>query len=384
MPLTTDVIVVGAGLCGSIAAYNLAQRGIRVVLIDPRPACPKWFKAEKIEPDQADLFRRFGLMDALLPHCGVIRSVLDSRGSRVLQAVHLEQYGIAYYDIVNTVRRLMPASVDFRLDQAVDAELSDDVQTVRLASGETITGRLLVLASGTGGELAAKLQLSREMIRKGHSVAFGFDIAPAAGRPFAFDSITYYPDSVDSRLGYLTLFRFPDTMRANLFSFRPMVDDWSRAFMKQPKEKLLEYMPQLTRLTGDFEITSKLESARIDLYQYSGSPRAGLIPAADSGQSVCPTTGTGLSKVLTDSWVLCELIPQWLATPGMGAAKTAQWHQDPRKVKSDRKSLAGAEYQRNFSTDTSWRWRLHRQRAYFDMWRSGGAEARMFTRKLTA
>ncbi len=378
------MIVVGAGLCGAISAYHLAQRGIRVVLIDPRPACPKWFKAEKIEPAQADLFRYFGLMDALLPHCAPIKAVLDSRGPRVLQAVHLEQYGIAYYDMVNVVRRMLPSSVDFRLDQAVEAETTDDVQTVKLASGAIVTGRLLVLATGAGGELAAKLKLEREMIRKGHSVAFGFDIAPDPNRRFDFDSLTYYPDSVDSQLGYLTLFRFTTVMRANLFSFRPMLDDWSRAFLKQPKAKLLEMMPQLPRLIGDFEIQSKLESARIDLYRYIGAPRPGLIPAADSGQNVCPTTGTGLTKVLTDCLVLCERIPEWLSTPGMSAAKTAQWHQDPRKVASDRKSLAGAEYQRSFSTDTSWRWRLHRKRAYFDMWRSGGAEARMFTKKLTA
>lgn len=58
-----DVVIVGAGLAGASAATVLARKGVRVMLIDSRQTYPACFKAEKIEPDQAELFRKFGLID---------------------------------------------------------------------------------------------------------------------------------------------------------------------------------------------------------------------------------------------------------------------------------------------------------------------------------
>ena len=53
-----------------------------------------------------------------------------------------------------------------------------------------------------------------------------------------------------------------------------------------------------------------------------GYLQAGLVLLGDAFQSVCPTTGTGLSKVLTDVDVFChDCVPDWLATSGMGIEK---------------------------------------------------------------
>jgi 2-polyprenyl-6-methoxyphenol hydroxylase-like FAD-dependent oxidoreductase len=61
--LLFDVLIVGAGLAGAAAAAVLGRLGLRVALVDPRLVSPPVFKAEKIEPDQADLLRCLGLME---------------------------------------------------------------------------------------------------------------------------------------------------------------------------------------------------------------------------------------------------------------------------------------------------------------------------------
>ena len=68
--LSSEIIIVGAGLAGSTLAAVVGQQGRRVILIDPRSSCPPVFKAEKIDVRQVQLLRKFGLFECLLPHSG--------------------------------------------------------------------------------------------------------------------------------------------------------------------------------------------------------------------------------------------------------------------------------------------------------------------------
>jgi 2-polyprenyl-6-methoxyphenol hydroxylase-like FAD-dependent oxidoreductase len=130
-----DVVIVGAGLAGASAAVVLGRQGRRVALVDPRPMYPPAFKAEKIEPDQADLFRRLGLMDGILPCVAPINSVVVAHRGRVLRVVAVEQYGMAYQDMVNAVRRQLPASVELHVARASGIENGPEVQSVSLDNG---------------------------------------------------------------------------------------------------------------------------------------------------------------------------------------------------------------------------------------------------------
>src|SRR5882762_8844458 len=90
-----------------------------------------------------------------------------------------------------------------------------------------------------------------------------------------------------------------------------------------------------------------------------------LVVIGDAFQSVCPATGTGLTRVLTDVDVLCnECIPDWLATPGMGPEKIDRFYNHPRKLGTDRRSLTAATYSRQRSTESSVRWEIRRRGIY--------------------
>ena len=60
----------------------------------------------------------------------------------------------------------------------------------------------------------------------------------------------------------------------------------------------------------------------------------------DAFSTACPVSGTGAAKALLDVERLCHAhVPGWLATPGMGVEKIAQYYDDPHKRRSDAQSL---------------------------------------------
>ena len=198
------------------------------------------------------------------------------------------------------------------------------------------------------------------MTQRNQSFVFGFTIAPLDSQPFDFDSVTYYSLEPSARIDYLTLFKIRQTMRANLFVFRPATDPWVRDFILEPERMLRRWLPKLDRVTGDFRIVSKIESGGADLYRIEGDPSPGVVMIGDAFQSVCPSTGMGLDKILTDVDVLAECVPNWLSTPGMDCGKLADFYNHPRKLATDARALRRAINQRRAATSTALWWRMNR------------------------
>jgi 2-polyprenyl-6-methoxyphenol hydroxylase-like FAD-dependent oxidoreductase len=363
-----DIIVVGAGLAGATAAAVLGQQGRRVILIDPKERCPHIFKAEKIEPDQAQLLRKFGLLDCLLPHAGRIRHINSYYNGRLFDFTAIEQYGIYYADMVNSLRSHLPATVEFKLGRVTQITNSADFQRVKLAGGEEIGARLLVLACPLSSEMREGLRLKKVVIQKEQSLSAAFTIAPSNRPQFPFDAATCHSTNRTSRVDYLSLFLVRDSMRANLFTFQAAGDRWIRRFIHEPAQTLERHLPKLRNAIGDFRVISRVETGRVDLYRLEGDPQPGVAMIGDTSQNVCPSTGMGLSKIFTDVDVLCaECVPSWFRTPGMGRDKLMQYYDHPRKQAIDAKSRQDASYRRQACTERSFRWRLHRLRLHLSM-----------------
>lgn len=359
---SADVILVGGGLAGAVAASVLARQGVRVMLIDRQSTFPACFKAEKIEPDQTELFEKFGLMRAFnAGGSDAIHHVLNAEDGRVLRVEQREQFGIFYQDMVNAVRATIPPSVDMKVARVQGIAADGELPRVTLEGGEQHSARLVALACGTGGDLHSKLGIRKRMYQSELSVSFGFTIAQPDRQPFPFDAVTYYPDGCSGQVAYLTLFRIGTAMRANLFTFWPLNGDVTRRFIRDARSELARLFPKITRVIGEFDVVSRVETGRIDLYRMEGVERPGVVLLADSFQSVCPSTGTGLSKVLTDVDVLCyDCLPTWLATPGIDAGKLAMFYDNARKRAVDDASLFGALHNRQLGTRRGLFWGARR------------------------
>lgn len=359
--LSAEIVIVGAGLAGVTLAAVLGQQGRRVIVVDPRSSCPPLFRAEKIEREQVRLLRKFGLLEHLLPYAARVSEVRAGFDGRIFKTTPIEQYGIKHADMVNAVREQTPAGVDYRQSRVEHIANGDQLQRVQLSSGEDLTCRLVVLACGVSDGLLTNLGLSRRVVQRDQSLGFGFNIAASEARPFDFDALTYYSFSPSSRIDYLTLFKFRETMRANLFTFRSASDPWVREFIQNPDRMLRRHLPKLSRLIGEYRVTSDVESGKVDLYKVNEPSLAGVVMIGDALQSACPAMGMGIDKVLTDVDVLSQCIPQWLASPGMSDGKLAEFYQHPRKHSTDSRALEGARDHRRLVIDQSLRWRIRRK-----------------------
>ncbi|MGQ0677862.1 MAG: FAD-dependent oxidoreductase, partial [Rhodospirillales bacterium] len=329
MPRRVDVAIVGGGLSGAILACVLGRAGIGVAAIDLHQAHPPEFKAEKLAGDQIELLRRLDMLDCLAAKATPVHGTVSARRGRAIDRQRRTEYGLAYRDMVGAARARIADPAALIVGRVTGLEASPDRQTVALADGRAIEARLLVLASGANGALRQKLGIERRAIRDGHSLSLGFDVEPAPGRRFDFGALTYYGERVADRIDYVSLFPIGRAMRANLFCYRDAREKWTRDFIDRPRESLLLAMPGIARFLGDFRVAGKAQARVVDLQGAANYRRDGVVMVGDAFQTTCPATGTGISKLLTDIEQLAHHAPRWLATPGMGADKIAQFYDDP-------------------------------------------------------
>lgn len=365
--LNAEIIVVGAGLAGVTAASALGERW-RVILIDPRSEYPSVFKAEKIEPEQAELLRELGLMSILQTRARRIREISGYYRGAFRKSTPTEQYGIHYGVLVNTMRAALPANVRFRRGRVMKIANGPDVQRVDLEDDDPLHCRLVVLACGLNGDLLPRLQMKRLWIQKQQSTAVAFSLARPDGLPFPLDAVTCTLTNGRSGIDYVSLFPVEQALRANLFAFPARGSSWMQRFVREPNRELPRMIPKLSRAIGEHRVIGKVEMCSINLYRTAGPAPDGVVLIGDAAQNVCPSTGMGLTKIFTDVQVLCsECAPAWFQTPGMGREKTEIFFKHPRKLAADNKAVQDAYYRRHACVARSLKWRIHRSKLHLNL-----------------
>lgn len=358
----TDVLIGGGGFAGSLAAAMLGRAGIDAIVVDPHPVYPPDFRCEKLDGAQMRTFQLTGVADAMIRASTPDPETWVARYGRVVERRPGDQRGILYDRLVNTLRSQIPATTPFVHAKVANIATGPERQTVTLSSGEDISARLVVLATGLNHGVRQKLGVDREILSPCHSISIGFDVEPTGGRAFPFDSLTYYAERPSDRMAYITLFPIGNTLRANLFGYRDIKDPWIARFRETPQESLLAMWPGLRGVMGGFAISGKVEVRPVDLCVSQGHRREGVVLVGDAFSTSCPAAGTGARKALVDVERLCNVhLPAWLASPGMGTGKIAAFYDDPVKVACDAFCLAKAFDLRDFSIDTSPRRELERR-----------------------
>jgi 2-polyprenyl-6-methoxyphenol hydroxylase-like FAD-dependent oxidoreductase len=180
--------------------------------------------------------------------------------------------------------------------RAIDIATGQDRQRIILNNDDVIESRLVVLATGMSDVLRQKLGIKRRIVFENQCLSFGFSIRPGEGNTFDFPALTYYGEELEDRIDYLNLFPIGDVMRGNLFTFRDHRDPWIREMRRDPKATLLQVMPGLKRLLGNFQVVDKVQNWLMDLYVVENHRCNGVVLIGDSFQTSCPAAGTGVSR----------------------------------------------------------------------------------------
>lgn len=358
-----DIVIIGAGIAGTTAAASLARQGFDCALISMHEHFPPDFRAEKIGEAQMQVLDRCGLGE--VARAASVRfegawlhrfGYLAERGTDI-------EYACDYADLMNTIRAALPEAVRFIVGKVREIETSDTQQTVTLADGRRIIGRLVVIATGLVDAVRRMVGIEREVVSPAHSISYGFDMTyPEGGLPFP--SLVWSDVTFGERLSYLTLFPYRDRVRANLFAYRSVTDDWTEAFKARPDETLAATIPGLEKLLGKSRITSPIVARPVDVIDVRNHIRPGVVVVGDAFKTVCPVTGTGVDKALTDVVQLCYThIPAWFKTPGMGEDKIAQYYADPIKVARDRSARRMTLDSKSIKLDPGAYWTYRRLRS---------------------
>jgi 2-polyprenyl-6-methoxyphenol hydroxylase-like FAD-dependent oxidoreductase len=357
----TDVAIVGGGLAGSAAAAMLGRAGIPAVLIDPHTVYPPELRCEKLGGDQLDLLRKTGLADATLRATTLDGEVWEARFGHVVTKKPSDQHGVMYHTLVNTLRAQIPFGVEMICAKASGISNSRERQQIALSNGEEISARLVVLANGLNVGLRHRLGVDRHVISECHSITLGFDVAPVGRPAFPFPALTYWPKRSSSRMAYLSIFPIGTAMRANLMVYRELGDPWLSAFRRAPEQTMLDTMPGLRDMMGEFRVSLPVKMRPADLYVARGHLQPGMVLVGDAFSTSCPAAGTGATKVFTDVERLCNAyVPQWLTTDGMDVQKIEAFYNDPIKMACEARCLAKAYHLRSLSIDNGLSWRAQR------------------------
>ena len=247
----------------------------------------------------------------------------------------------------------------------ISLSTSKEIQTVTLLDGTQLSAKLLILSSGIYGKFQEQVKISRSVIHENHSLVFGFNVAPKDDDTFSFDSVTMYPTTILTKVGFISFFWIQNVMRANMFTYWNVKSNEMRSFIDDPENKLQKLFPELENIIGKFKVSSKVEVFPITLDRAENHLQDGIVLIGDAYQSVCPATGTGLSKVLVDVDRLCnEYIPTWLKSSNFDSATIAQYYSDSVKRSSDQHSLNSADSQKQTAINPSLYWTYWRKK-YF-------------------
>ncbi len=357
-----DVIVIGAGFCGSIIGLRARELGLSFRIVDPTSRYPDAFRAEKLEVDQSEMLEALGVINHVHPkNTPPITQVHTFSGTRETVNVRSKHQGLAYADTVNSMRKSLLESDSIIKARVEDFEESAEECKVVVRDDKgprELRCRYLVVASGMDRNIRRRLRYEQTADSELISTTIGFVIESLQDSGFKYGAFNFRPPTFVHGLHYVTFFPIGARMRANLFTSWSPADTPVRNMKSETETELARWFPDMTNIIGPFRVSAEAESYSTKYYRHAPPAGTRIAVVGDAFQSVNPANGVGLSKCLTDVTVLTEL----LSNAASSDVDLSNYYSDPRKLSVDAEGLKRWRWAMESATSTSISTRLRRLR----------------------
>lgn len=310
---TTDVLISGAGIAGSAAAYWLTRAGLSVTVVERAPAPRPGGQAVDLRGAGRTVVERMGLLEQargiateqhgleLVDDDGrsLFRLPVDSFGGEGI----ISEIEILRGDLAGVLHEAAQADTDYIFDDTITAlDSDDDGVTVRLEKSEPVRCRLVIGADGS------------------HSVVRSLIFGDAGVRPLNCYTSWFSTDTEIDGAGWVQMHNAPGGRVAMVrpgtsagdykvgLSFRSAPFAYDRRDLRAQQDILAR------RFAGvGWEIPRLLEGMRssddfffdsMDQIHLDHWHRGRVVLLGDAGYCASPLTGLGTSLALVGSYVL--------------------------------------------------------------------------------
>ncbi|MFD9960179.1 FAD-dependent monooxygenase [Amycolatopsis sp. NPDC058986] len=305
-----DVVILGAGISGSLLAMLLGRQGLRVALVEAKPTVGTK-GADFLKPRGLRILAEHGLLDVLRSQGALQRATIDFHhdGAPLLSYDFAEHTGLGYYLVVpyaETVRAVLGAcaelsTVDIRFDTSlVDIHTEGSTVTeVGLSDGTRLKARAFVDSSGSGTPLRDLIEPDRRVISYDHGLW-----------------MTTIPGTRTRGQLYFSSDRW-------LAYFYSVTADSARVFVGVPSEleeavflrQSLDLATKLASFVTDEDGIAALDASafeRAPVSAFTSGPyhRGNAVLLGGSTFGCHPMTGQGMSYTMEDATVLAAVLTE--------------------------------------------------------------------------
>ena len=313
--MDADVLIVGGGPVGGTLALALARGGLSSALIDAAPPAgerPFDGRAYSIAHGSMRVLRALGLGDRLDPGAQPILhiKVADGRPGRgptspVLHFDHaeIEEGPMGWMVEDRHLRAVLDAALAAeprirRIEGAVAAQETGDTATVRLTSGETLTGRLIAGADGRRGGTAERAGIDRDVTDYDQA---SLTCAVEHERPHGATAYQIFLPA-----GPLAILPLTGNRSAVVWTERRA--EAERILALPPEDYLAALRPRFGAFLGGLRLIGErgLQPLSLVLADRLAAHRVALL--GDAAHGVHPVAGQGLNAGLRDVAALAEAL----------------------------------------------------------------------------